>query len=259
MDGAASASGGKAADASVMHVRGGAAVVVRRVVLGGLVVALRVDMMAVPVVGSVVPSDGSAELSSSAVDASQTVVGSSIVVVSSVVGSSGSGSGGGRKSRMKMMEPRITATKMPIKMAVCLSFLFFRWASPSFFCLFRGILLFFYALYSNDSTPSGLRTTALQTPPLFHAGTHPDARLHTRAVSPERFFSTSLCVSSAPMFRFRSAGISTFEAWLCLLETRLLFLFLCARRPSTPGRARDISYHSSYVYYIISLYLFQVV
>ena len=57
------------------------------------------------------------------------VVVSNIVVVSSVV-VCGSGSGGGRNIRMNMNEARMTTKKMPMKIAVCLSFLLFRFPPP---------------------------------------------------------------------------------------------------------------------------------
>ena len=115
-------------------VRRGTAVdlaVVRWVVPGGLAVAvLRVVSQTVLAVDSpVVQSNGSVVLSSSVDDSSQEVVSSVALVVSVFVGSSG---GGLRKRLAKMNVSRIAARKRPMKIAVCLSFLFFRMGLASF-------------------------------------------------------------------------------------------------------------------------------
>ena len=75
---------------------------------------------------------GSAVVTGNSIVLSSAVVVSVIVVVSSmaVVVCSGSGASGGRNIRTKINEARMTARNMPMKIAVCLSFLFFRVPPP---------------------------------------------------------------------------------------------------------------------------------
>ena len=111
----------------------GAVVVVRDGAVVDLVVVRCVVRVASAVRVAVMVVVASPEVHSGhVVVLSSSVVDSATVVVSSVVVSSESGSGGGLKICTKMTESRITARKMPIKMAVRLSFLSFRWPSPSF-------------------------------------------------------------------------------------------------------------------------------
>ena len=87
--------------------------------------AVVVDVLSV--VGSVVHSGHAVLLSSSVVESSHSVVSSVTMVVSGSVGSSW---GGDRKRLVKMNVSRIAARNRPMKIAVRLSFLFFRLASP---------------------------------------------------------------------------------------------------------------------------------
>ncbi len=99
------------------------------VLLRLVVLALRaLVLVEVVVVGSLTFHSNSVVLSSSAVEPSKEVA--SAVVVTSVV--AGSGSGGARKIRARTNVSRIAARKIPMNIAVRLSFLFFRWSSPSF-------------------------------------------------------------------------------------------------------------------------------
>ena len=105
-------------------VTGGRAVVRARVVGTGALPVVAV----VEVVVATVVSGAWVVLSSSAVEVS-TVVVSSMVVVSVVVGC---GADGGWNSLAKRNVSRIAARNSAMKIAVRLSFLFFRWRSPSF-------------------------------------------------------------------------------------------------------------------------------
>jgi len=99
-------------------------VVLRVVVFAAVRVVVVVWQVVVPGMlavasSAVVCSDSVVALSSSDVISVITVAVSSTAVVG------GSGSGGARNSRMKRIEPRITAKNIAIKIAVCLSFLLF--------------------------------------------------------------------------------------------------------------------------------------
>ena len=105
-------------------VRGGAAVVP---VAARWVVTVLCVVRVVPVVGSVVHSGGSVVLSSSDDDTSHAVLSAVMVVVSVSAGYSGDGE---RKRLVKINVSRIAARNRPMKIAVRLSFLFFRRLSP---------------------------------------------------------------------------------------------------------------------------------
>ena len=119
--------------AAVVAGRVGARVAVtgRVVVRGGTVAAggrwvVRVGVVVAVIVDSVVGSKAVVVVSSMVAYA---VVSSSLTVV---VGYSGPGSGCGRNSGISTSDSKITATKMPMNMAVRFSLRSFRWVSPPF-------------------------------------------------------------------------------------------------------------------------------
>jgi hypothetical protein len=108
-------------------------VVVRVVTRGAALVRLDVVVVRRVVAAGILPIVVALVLMGSLVVLSPSeVVNCPVVLSKTVVVASAGGSGGGLRRRTNTNVSRIAARKIATKMAVRLSFLFFRWASPPF-------------------------------------------------------------------------------------------------------------------------------